>query len=53
MRSVVRGLGWLFTLTLLRLTYNLFGKPGMGRGMGFFLLAGFMGYQALLLTGSL
>ena len=43
----------LFTLTLLRLTYNLFGKPGMGRGMGFALLAGFMGYQALLLTGSL
>ncbi|NND54859.1 MAG: calcium/sodium antiporter [Gammaproteobacteria bacterium] len=43
----------LFTLTLLRLAYNPFGKPGMGRGTGFLLLAGFVGYQILLLTGSL
>jgi len=43
----------VFTLALLRLTYNPFGKPGMGRGMGFTLLAGFLGYQAFLLTGSL
>lgn len=42
----------LFTLALLRLAYNLFGKPGMGRGMGFALLAGFMAYQAFLLTGN-
>ena len=37
----------LFTVALLRLTYNPFGRPGMGRGMGFILLAGFLGYQAV------
>ncbi len=42
----------LFTFALLRLAYNPFGKPGMGRGMGFALLAGFMAYQAYLLTSS-
>jgi cation:H+ antiporter len=41
----------LFTFALLRLTYNPFGRPGMGRGMGLTLLAGFLGYQAYLLAG--
>ena len=39
-----------FTLVLLRLTYNPFGKPGIGRGLGFSLLAAFLGYQAFLLS---
>ncbi len=43
----------VFTFALLRLAYNPFGRPGIGRGMGFALLAGFMAYQAYLLAGAL
>jgi len=42
----------VFTVALLRLTYNPFGKPGIGRFMGSLLLCGFMGYQVLLLSGT-
>jgi cation:H+ antiporter len=41
----------VFTMALLRLTYNPFGKPGVGRLMGLMLLCGFIGYQAFLLSG--
>ncbi len=43
----------LFTVTLLRLTYNPFGKPGIGRAMGLILLAGFVLYQFRLLSEAL
>ncbi|MGI9290970.1 MAG: calcium/sodium antiporter [Gammaproteobacteria bacterium] len=42
----------IFTFALLRIAYNPFGKKGMGRLMGFCLLAGFIGYQLMLFTGS-
>ena len=41
-----------FTCALLLLTYNPLGKPGIGRGLGLALLAGFVGYQGLLLSGA-
>ncbi len=43
----------LFTVALLRLTYNPFGKPGIGRAMGLILLAGFVLYQIWLLSDAL
>jgi cation:H+ antiporter len=42
----------LFTLVLLRIAYNPFGKGGLGRIMGFCLLTAFLAYQATLLTGN-
>jgi cation:H+ antiporter len=42
----------VFTVALLRLTYNPFGKPGIGRFMGLLLLCGFIGYQTFLLSGT-
>lgn len=43
----------VFTVALLRLTYNPFGKPGIGRLMGLILLAGFLLYQLRLLSSAL
>ena len=40
------------TLVLLLITYNPFGKPGFGRKTGLLLLAVFVGYQTMLLTGN-
>lgn len=40
-----------FTCALLLLAYNPFGRPGIGRGLGFVLVACFMSYQVLLLGG--
>jgi cation:H+ antiporter len=42
----------VFTLVLLRIAYNPFGKAGVGRIMGFCLLTAFLAYQTILLTGS-
>jgi cation:H+ antiporter len=42
----------VFTIALLRIAYNPFGKGGMGRIMGFCLLAAFLAYQTILLTGN-
>jgi cation:H+ antiporter len=42
----------VFTLALLRIAYNPFGKAGLGRIMGFCLLSAFFAYQTILLTGS-
>ncbi|MEE4185532.1 MAG: calcium/sodium antiporter, partial [Gammaproteobacteria bacterium] len=42
-----------FTCALLLLAYNPNGKPGIGRGIGFTLLAAFLGYQGLLLSGTI
>jgi cation:H+ antiporter len=42
----------VFTIVLLRIAYNPFGKAGLGRIMGFCLLAAFLAYQTILLTGS-
>jgi cation:H+ antiporter len=42
-----------FTLIPLRLAYNPFGKPGLGRGTGLALVVAFLAYQALLLSGRL
>jgi cation:H+ antiporter len=41
----------VFTIALLRIAYNPFGKTGLGRIMGFCLLASFLVYQGVLLTG--
>jgi cation:H+ antiporter len=43
----------VFTLALLRIAYNPFGKTGLGRFMGFCLLAAFLAYQTILLTSTL
>jgi len=43
----------LFTVALLRLTYNPLGSPGIGRIMGLTLLAGFVTYQGYLLSTAL
>jgi cation:H+ antiporter len=43
----------LFTVALLRLTYNPLGSPGIGRVMGLTLLAGFLTYQGYLLSTAL
>ena len=40
-----------FTVALLRIAYNPFGSTGIGRFMGFCLLAAFLAYQTMLLTG--
>lgn len=40
-----------FTVALLRIAYNPFGSTGIGRFMGFCLLAAFLTYQTFLLTG--
>jgi cation:H+ antiporter len=42
----------VFTIALLRIAYNPFGKGGLGRIMGFCLLAAFLAYQTILLTGN-
>ncbi len=39
-----------FTLALLLIAYNPFGKPGFGRGIGTLLLSGFIAYQVYVLT---
>jgi cation:H+ antiporter len=41
----------MFTLALLPIAYNPFGKRGFGRATGLFLLAAFIVYQAVLLGG--
>jgi cation:H+ antiporter len=41
----------VFTVVLLRIAYNPFGKTGLGRIWGFCLLASFLAYQTILLTG--
>jgi cation:H+ antiporter len=41
----------VLTLALLRIAYNPFGKPGIGRLMGLILLSAFVAYQAMLLSG--
>ncbi len=43
----------VFTVALLRLTYNPFGRPGIGRIMGLALLAGFLTYQGYLIGTAL
>ncbi len=43
----------VFTVALLRLTYNPFGSPGIGRTMGLALLAGFLSYQGYLIGTAL
>lgn len=40
-----------FTVALLRIAYNPFGSAGIGRFMGFCLLAAFLAYQTMLLAG--
>jgi cation:H+ antiporter len=42
----------VFTIALLRIAYNPFGKGSLGRIMGFCLLAAFLAYQTILLTGN-
>jgi len=41
----------VFTIALLRIAYNPFGKTGLGRVMGGCLLAAYIAYQAIVLTG--
>jgi cation:H+ antiporter len=41
----------VLTIALLRIAYNPLGKTGLGRIMGFCLLASFFVYQGVLLTG--
>ncbi len=41
----------VFTIVLLRIAYNPFGKTGLGRFWGVCLLASFLAYQTILLTG--
>lgn len=43
----------LFTVALLRLTYNPLGSPGIGRTMGIALLVGFLTYQGYLIGTAL
>jgi cation:H+ antiporter len=42
---------FMFTLALLPIAYNPFGKRGFGRATGIILLAAFIAYQAVLLRG--
>jgi cation:H+ antiporter len=42
----------VFTVALLRIAYNPLGKTGLGRGMGFCLLAAFVAYQVAVIIGS-
>ena len=48
-----REITWLklSTVALLRIAYNPFGSTGIGRFMGFCLLAAYLAYQTMLLTG--
>ncbi len=42
-----------FTLPLMLIAYNPFGKKGLGRPAGFMLVAAFLGYQAAVISGAL